>query len=86
MFKTCSFLLKIKTVAHKLLACESRKERRVRIYCHETPEKKNMPDYPTIINPNLLKDANHCTLIHRDEILRGPPCSKSLNQALDHQV
>lgn len=48
--------------------------------------KKTMPDYPSIINPNLLKDANHCTLSHCDKILRGPPCSKSLDQALDHQV
>lgn len=46
MFKTCSFLLKIKTVAHKLLACESRKERKVQIYCHETPEKKNHARLP----------------------------------------
>lgn len=45
-----------------------------------------MADDHTITTPNLHEDADHCTLSHRNEILRGPPCTESLDQGQAHQA
>lgn len=81
--KRC-FFLKIKTVVHKLLTCESHKGREVQIHSHETSEGKPcqiIPPYPPWIYLRMLI-TNHINHLHTG----GPLCTKSLDQAWGHQA
>lgn len=81
--KRC-FFLKIKTVVHKLLTCESHKGREVQIHSHETPEGKPcqiIPPYQLWICLRMLI-SNHINHLHTG----GPLYTKSLDQAWGHQA